>query len=141
MFGGFSRHFRHVSISKNAFFKFLIFNWLPCGRAVLHKVKTLQRMGIYAGVIPLLSSRSPCQSWRQRLCLAWLRMSVVINVVNLFFIMFFQTHISATRSGVGSGLGPPAPRWGVSLRRREAVNVILLFSTFFLLCELRDVGR
>ena len=33
-------------------------------------------------------------------------MSVVINAVNLFFIIFFPTHISATRSGVGSGLSP-----------------------------------
>ena len=39
---------------------------LPCGGAVLHKVKTLQRMGIYADVISLRFLCFPCQSWRLR---------------------------------------------------------------------------
>ena len=37
---------------------------LPWGGAVLHKVKTLQRMGIYADVISLRFLCFPCQSWR-----------------------------------------------------------------------------
>ena len=37
-------------------------------RGGLTRGKTLQRRGSMRIFIPLLSSRSPCQSWRQRLC-------------------------------------------------------------------------
>ena len=62
MFGGFSRHFRHVSISKNAYL-FIIYNWVPCGWAVLHEVRPYSGGGLrnisISIFLPLSNKRLP----------------------------------------------------------------------------------
>ena len=55
-----------------------------------------------------------------------------------FFIIFFPTHISATRSGVGSGLSPLFSPRGICHAAAEAVNVNYFISIYDF--EVQEIG-